>query len=90
MQLLPDNPPGTKIAKRVAKVRGVDPATLYFHGGELTRAARHRQHRRVTFHQEMMQRQLANQLIDNAVLVATLAREEPCTTTTNPVEEQKL
>ena len=49
MQRPPDNPAGTKIAKRAAKVLGVDPATLYFHGGELTRAARHRQHRRVTF-----------------------------------------
>lgn len=65
-----DNPAGTKIAKRAAKARGVDPAGLYFHGGELSRASRHRQHRRATFAAEMATRQLANQLIDNATLVA--------------------
>lgn len=34
------NPAGTKICKRVAKVRGLSDADgLYFHGGELTKAA---------------------------------------------------
>lgn len=74
MQRLLDNPAGTKIAKRAAKVRGVDPAGLYFHGGELTRAARHRQHRRMAFAEAMALRHFTthpmNQLIDNATLVA--------------------
>lgn len=84
MQRSLDNPPGTKIAKRVAKVRGVDWKTLHFHGGELTRAARHRQHRRMAFAEatrdqsfvgqvyqcEAAQRLLTNQLIDNAALTA--------------------
>lgn len=70
MQRSLDNPPGTKIAKRVAKVRGVDWKTLHFHGGELTRAARHRQHRRVAFAatRRVNILTLMNQYIDNATL----------------------
>jgi hypothetical protein len=53
------NPPGTKVAKRVMKARGLQWKGEIFHGGDLTKASNARSLKR-----------LERRLIDNAAMVS--------------------